>query len=306
MNYSYKEWKEVSPTRKKNLKKHHFNQWNFFYAVAEQDIVKPEGDLKWTRKESFLCRCFRSNKRFWVNAINVNASVKKGEVFICGQLEHLCGVEKATGVKTFERLQSRTYEQKVRAYLTQRELKKQRRLYSWYENEKNLIQQESIRNVQDMNESMSLINLPENKKVEYVIKAKDKRIKTKYGEENNLYSNNFTILTSPFDMAKERICLTEKDLKRWGFLNHDEVMAHNPKLPLYIIKGEFSEFICEKQDFGLVVNHNEKIEISYVNKWEEKELELNKKMIAINRWLKKALSKIREDVWKSHPDLIRA
>ena len=306
MKYTFKEWKAVNPNRTKLLKKHHFNSWNFFYAIAEDHIVKPEGSEKWTSKKSYLCRCFRSKKIFWVEAINVNASVKKGEIFICGQVDHLCGVEKATGVMTFQRHKEEPFEIKAKRYLFQKELRKQRRLYAWYENEKSLICQESMRNLREMNENMSSINLPENKKVEYVIKVKEKRIKTVFGLENKYYEKNFTILTSPFDMAKQRICLTENDLKKWGIENHDEVMSFNPKFPLYIIKGEFCDYVCEKNDFYLFENRNEKVEISYVNKWEDREIELNKKLKAISRWLKKGLSKIKEDVWKPYPELINA
>ena len=303
MEYTIKEWLAASPLRQRK----HFKQWNFFYAIALEDIAMGEGAGRWSDKPSYLCRCARTKKTFWIYQCNVRESVKKNEFFICGQTDHLFGVERATGVMTFERVKNKFKlsdgtDSRIARYLTRKQFKRERNVYAWYEGERKELQDKYDKSVRDMNENISNLQFPENKDVEYLVNVKNKRIKTYYGIENGRYNENFTILTSPYDCAPQRICKDEKELKKWGFLNHDEVMSFVPKFPVYVIKGELCDYVCEKDDFKLLRDNNHKFEIEYVNKWEDECIRIEGELKKRKRWLDRCLSKIKNDVYKNYPE----
>jgi hypothetical protein len=297
MNYTQKEWLSRSPLRKKQ----NWDGWKFFYAVAMEEIVKPNEKEKWSSNKSYLCRDFANKNLFYVMAINVNDNVEKGEIFICSQLDHLPGVERATGVMTFERPERvkviNGKDPRIARYLFKKKFKRERNIYKWHDSEISSIDLEIRKAVNEMNEKICFLQKSQNKKVEYLIKIKDKRIKTNYGIKKNLYNENFSILTSPFDMAKERICLSEKDFKKWHFINEKEIIDQSPAYPIYIISLLGTDYVCEKKDFELIENKNEKEEIETITVWETRVIELEKKRQKINRWLRRCLEQIEKEVY---------
>lgn len=295
MKYTYKEFlksRKDSNAPDYCMNKHHYDQYNFFYAVALDDMSK--FNKEWASSKSYLARCLRSKETFWIEHFNVRCDVKKGQVFVCGQTDHIFGVEKATSVNVLFRSPKRKRSTRLAQFFYRKQFKRERRIYDWFENEKSRLERELSENYRDMSQNLSLWEAPENKSVRYILKLRDKRIKTEFGEKFGAYKNDVSIDYSPFDRAK-----IHNDFKSLSKIeNRNEFKkAH---FPLYEIKQDGMTYLLERNDFELIENHNKQIAIKYINKWEDKAIEIEQQLRARKRWLNRCLNKIKQDISQTY------
>lgn len=286
MNWTYKNYLEVRKDALSGCKKKFiYNQYNFFYAVALYEMKKFNGDYR--HETDYLARCMRSKTIFWVHGFNVRSDVKKHQVFVCGEIDGICGVEAATTVFSMPKYYNISRTALVRQFLNRKIMKRENKIYDWYEKEISEIDKKMQQVTNDMSNNFCEINLDENKKVEYLLNVKEKHIKTKYGQKNKLYDENIKINYSPFDKLK-----TVYDLKKYS--NRKEFEGCT--FPLYEFKKYGHTYLFEKQDFELIENKNEAIEIGYINKWEDALILLSGQKKSRKRWVDRCKEKIKIDV----------
>lgn len=288
MNYSFEDYKKARPDHDFEHKVQYYEDYNFFYAVALEPIPKRES---WAYEDHYPCRCLRTGGFFFVSSYNARDSVDKNEVFICGQTLHLFGVERRTGTFTMPRVKKVQRHIKVKQYLTKKRFKRERNVYDWFEKEFKKIEDERTRVTREMNESFCPVEF-DNPPM-YLAKTASKRIRTTYGKDKGLYESDFYLERAVVPNISNKKALDK-------FKNKDEVLAQSPRFPLYQVKKNGHIFLFEDGEIEMIETENQS-DVEIITEWEDNLIELDKKRIALRRWLNRCINKIKQDVYSNYP-----
>lgn len=301
--YSVEEFKIDFP----RLKEGHFYDMKFRYAIALQDFDPWDGD--WGNdREAYLFTFARvggvvGGGRNHVLQINCKDHIKKGEIFICATTCNniLHTAIRGTGIMTVEYppincKRKDGKDQRIASYLSHKKFKRQRPIWDWFNKEMDIINFEANKVTRELNDSFYYLdNFGSVEKNEiYKFSATSKNIKTKYGIDKNCYSEDFE---KEIDEAAIKIHESIEDLKR--FSNYKEF--HLASFPVFEVSYQSHTYLFEKRDFNIIKPEIvEKVEIEYVNKWEDKLIELEKKRKALVRWRDRAFEKIKSDIYRNY------
>lgn len=306
MNYTKEMFKDDFP----KLKEEHFENMKFRYAIALQDMDPWDGDWG-SDRDAFLFTFARvggvmGGGRQFVFKMNCHQKIKKNEVFVCATNHTglLHSAVRATGVMTIQKVKRNHkrkdgLDQRIASFLTRKRFKRERPIWDWFNKEMDTLQTKAKLITQELNNNFYYIDFEDShqSKSEFLFKASSKRIKTNYGIENNCYESDFKLRISPYDSPKYKSYGCVKKI----FKNHAYFKDAN--YPLYKIYHKGNVYLFEKQDFEYIENKAktkiEKIEIEYVNKWEDQLISLQKKERQIKRWRDRALISIKNDIYKN-------
>lgn len=272
-----------------------FDSFDYAYFVALQDI--PKWDGKWNTEESFLVKNLKTGQSDWVNHCNVQNSIANGEVFIGGvyrcNFRHSISICRGTGVSFLPKPKKYKRDTLVKQEINRRAFRRERPIWDWYDKEVGLINQQIREEYRKMNDSFCELDLDRIKKKtknKFKFFATTKSIKTKHGLEVNAYMEDFVIEADPFG---GKIIKDYNEAKKCA-LNYKEFK--NAKFPLYEIHHNDVYYFFQKNDFELVENVTEKIELEYINQWELAVIALERKKRNCRKWLDRCLAGIRRDV----------
>lgn len=267
-----------------------FKDFDYQYFKAYQDINK--FDNNWASEDSYMVSSVKDGGHAWIYKCNVNNNIREGEVFIGAvnkcKFRQLISVCRGTGLVLMPKKRKLKRCTRIAIELNRVTSRKELSVYDWFEKEKEKIEERVMSVNRDLQDNFSYISVPENKDVEFKFMAKSKRIKTKNGIENNLYDSDFSLPISPYDGV---IHGRMSDLGR--FSNKGEFS--DAIFPLYEIRANGVIYLFEKNDFELVENKNEAVEIEYINKWEDELFFLERKLRNTRKWLDRCLKNIRKD-----------
>lgn len=301
MNWTFEDYKRVRLDKGGIIapKKHHYEDYNFFYAKALEDMEKR---TNYHEEKEYIAKCMRSGETFWVYRNNCRDDVAKNEIFICGQSDHSFGVEKATGVFSFQRPKKLSTKSKIRQYLTKKRFKRERKVYEWYDGEISQIEEKYWAIARERQDKLCDINLKKEEikeKPSSVYMATRKGIKTEFGIESDAYINDFNSDES-IDLGLIR---TKAQLNK--FKNHGDFKK--AQLPLYHVKRNGLHYLFEASDIKLqeaeCSQMGDSEEIAIIDEWEDAMIELDNKRRKLRRWLNKCISKIKDDVYSTYPHL---
>lgn len=305
MNYTIEMFREDFP----KLGESCFYSMKFRYAIAKQDMYPWDGD--WANdRDAFMFTFARvggvvGGGRQFVYKMNCHQRIKKNEVFICATNGNgiLHSAVRSTGIMTIPPIEKNYKrrdgkDQRIASYLTRKRFKKERPIWDWFNEEMDKVQKKAQEVTQELNNSFHYIDFDSNdNKAEYLFKASKKRIKTEYGLKNGCYKNNFKLNLSPYDGIKYH----SYDEVKKSIDNY--VNFRDAKYPLYRVEHNGHTFLFEKDDFEYIENmETSKIEVEYVNKWEDALIALQKQERALKRWRDRAMASIKDKVYSALPE----
>lgn len=308
MNYTIEMFRNDFP----KLKDEHFHKENFRYAIALENMDPWDGD--WGHDREAFKFCFArvgsvvGGGMQWIYKMNCHQKIKKGEVFICmtNHVVLLHSAVRATGVMTLPKIYKNfkikdNKDRRISSFLFKAKWKKQQPIWNWFNAEMNKINDLAQHLTRELNQSFCYLEFnPTKPTPKFLCKASKKRIKTEYGYKNNCYNSDFEINFSPYD--GEKIDCYEKVKARYA--NHKNFK--NAEYPIYEVERNGHTYLFEKCDLCYLEQEEvNKIEIEYVNKWEDALMVLQKKERQLKRWRDRCLKQIEDCVYKNYTNYRR-
>lgn len=292
MKYTIENFRNDFP----HLKDKHYKDFEFVYACALKEMT-PNDSYKET--DYFQCHIYDREFTYEICSMNVYKPIKKYEIFIAARLKNLPNLArysaiKGTGIISMAvQRPSKKYknryglDRRIMSYLSKKLSKKQAPIYRWFNQENQKLINMAHEVTRDLNNSFCYLDSNTKELVEF--NARTKRIKTKYGHENDCYSGSFVI---------EKPWKKHSDFFYLNFKNKEEFK--NAKFPLYEKKINGHIYLIEESDFTTCT----KTEVEYVNQWENALIEIEEKRESFKKWRDDCLDRIKFEVYKNYPEYI--